>query len=264
MTEPLTVSIEGAVATLTLNRPESGNALDRPLALALLEAAIRCDQDETVRCVVLTATGRLFCAGGDIAAFADSGSSIPSFFSELAGLLHMSVTRFMRMTKPLLVVVNGPAAGAGLSLAMAGDIVIAAKSAHFSAGYVGVGLSPDVGTSWHLPRLIGIRRAQELLLTNRRVPALDAEQIGLITRAVEDDELASERQRFAKALSEAPVGAIGLTRQLLVESFNSPLEQQLEREARSVVAASRSGESREGIRAFLEKRKPNFLEERSA
>lgn len=258
MTKPLLVSIEGGVATLTLNRPAVGNALDMPLARELLEAAIRCDQDDAIRCVVLTGTGRLFCAGGDIDTFIGAGDSISAFVSEAAGVLHMSVTRFMRMPKPLLVVVNGPAAGAGLSLASAGDIVIAAKSAHFSAGYVNIGLSPDVGTSWHLPRLIGVRRAQEMLITNRRVPAAEAETIGLITRAVDDAELDAERERYVRMLVGAPVGAIGLTRGLLVESFNSPLEQQLEREARSVVTASKSDECREGILAFLDKRKPNF------
>lgn len=259
MTGSLLISIGEGVATLALNRPEAGNALDIKLAGELAAAAIQCDQQEDIRCVVLTGTGRLFCAGGDIASFAEAGASRAALFSELAGYLHMAVTRLMRMPKPLLVVVNGPAAGAGLSLASAGDIVIAAKSAHFSAGYVGIGLSPDVGTSWHLPRLIGMRRAQELLLTNRRVLAAEAEAMGLITRAVDDADLEKESERYTKLLVDAPVGAVGLTRQLLVESFNSPLEQQLEREARSVVAASKSYECREGIDAFLEKRKPNFV-----
>jgi 2-(1,2-epoxy-1,2-dihydrophenyl)acetyl-CoA isomerase len=258
MTKPLLVSIQGPVATLTFNRPAAGNALDMPMARSLLDAAIRCDQDDTLRCVVLTGAGRLFCGGGDIEAFEKAGSSMASFFSELAGLLHMSVTRFMRMPKPLLVVVNGPAAGAGLSLALAGDIVLAAKSAHFSTGYAGIGLSPDVGMSWHLPRLVGVRRAQEMLITNRRVSAEEAQAIGLVTRSVEDSELQAERERYVRQLVEAPTGAIGLARNLLVESFNSPLELQLEREARTVVGASRSSECREGLRAFREKRKPDF------
>lgn len=264
MTKALLVSIEGGVATLTLNRPAAGNALDMTLARALLDAAIQCDQDETIRCVVLTGAGRLFCAGGDIAAFVKAGAAMSAFLSELAGILHMAMTRLMRMPKSLLVVVNGPAAGAGLSLASAGDIVLAARSAHFSAGYVSIGLSPDVGTSWHLPRLIGVRRTQEMLLTNRRVPASEAEAIGLVTRTVDDAELDAERKRYESLLVEAPVGAIGLTRNLLVESLNSSLEQQLEREVRSMVAASRSTDCHEGIQAFLEKRKPNFRKEGEA
>ncbi|MBL8569376.1 MAG: enoyl-CoA hydratase/isomerase family protein [Phreatobacter sp.] len=264
MDSSLLVVVKDGIANLTLNRPSTGNALDMPLARELLQAAIRCDQDRSIRSVVLSGNGRLFCGGGDIQSFIDAGDRMPSYFSELAGVLHMAVTRFMRMPKPLLVVVNGPAAGAGLGLAAAGDIVIAARSAHFSAGYINIGLSPDVSTSWHLPRLIGMRKAQDMLLTNRRVSAIEAEAIGLITRAVEDSELENERQRYTALLAGAATEAIGLTRNLLSESFNSTLEYHLEREARSVVTAARSKECAEGIRAFLEKRKPDFAAGRDA
>ncbi len=258
MTENLNFVVDGAVATLTLDRPAFGNTIDLPLARALLEAAIRCDQDEAIRCVVLTGSGKLFCGGGDISCFAAAGERMPHFLSELAGTLHMAVSRLMRMAKPLLVLVNGPAAGAGFSLALSGDVVLAARSAHFTAAYGGVGLSPDGGMSWLLPRLVGLRKAQEIILTNRRIGAEEAERIGVITRVVDDDALAAEGAAQAGRLAASATGAIGAARALLADSFGAALEQQLEREARSIAAASRSAECSEGVAAFLERRKPNF------
>jgi 2-(1,2-epoxy-1,2-dihydrophenyl)acetyl-CoA isomerase len=136
---------------------------------------------------VITGRGKLFCGGGDIGSFAQAGDSIGSFLSELAGTLHNALSRFLRMRKPL---VNGPAAGAGMSLAIAGDIAIAARSAHFTAAYGALGLSPDGGMSWRLLRLVGMRLAQDIILTNRRVTSEEAAAIGLVSRAIEDNALA--------------------------------------------------------------------------
>ncbi|GJD64448.1 enoyl-CoA hydratase/isomerase family protein [Methylobacterium frigidaeris] len=258
MTDPVLVTIEGAVATLSLNRPGLGNTIDVSLAQGLLAAAIRCDQDPAIRCVVLTGKGRLFCGGGDLGALAGAGEAMPGFLSELAGTLHMAVSRLMRMEKPLLVLVNGPAAGAGLSLAIAGDVVLAAGSAHFTAAYGGVGLSPDGGMSWLLPRLVGLRRAQEIILTNRRIGAEEAERIGLVTRTVEDAALASEGAEVAAGLATSATRALGLARGLLADSLSSGLETQLEREARAIAEAGRTPDGREGIAAFLARRKPDF------
>jgi 2-(1,2-epoxy-1,2-dihydrophenyl)acetyl-CoA isomerase len=256
--EGLIIEIEGPVATLTLDRPEIGNAIDLPLARALLKAAVRCDQDAAIRCVVLTAKGRLFCAGGDLGSFGSAGGDLPGFLSELAGTLHLALSRLMRMPKPFLTLVNGPAAGAGLSLAIAGDIVIAARSAHFTPAYGAIGLSPDGGMSWYLPKLIGIRRAQEMLLLNQRVQAADAQAIGLISRVVDDGDLLDEGRQTARTLAESATRAIAETRRLLLESFHGELESHLERETRSIAALSAGKESLEGIRAFRERRKPRF------
>lgn len=258
MTPPLLVTLEGAVATLTLNRPAAGNTIDLPLARALLDAAIRCDQDASIRCVVLTGTGKLFCGGGDLGGFAAAGEGISGYLSLLAGTLHMAISRLLRMRKPLLVKVNGPAAGAGLSLAIGGDVVIAARCAHFSAAYGAVGLTPDGGMSWLLPRLVGLRKAQEIILTGRRVGAEEAERIGLVTRVVEDAELDEAVEAQAQALAAAATGAIGAARGLLSESYGAGLEAQLEREARSIAAAGGSADCKEGVAAFLERRKPIF------
>lgn len=256
--EPLLVSIDGPIATLTLNRPAAGNAIDLPLAQALMQAAIRVDQDATVRCVVLTGAGRLFCAGGDLPAFAAAGDQVPGFLSELAGTLHMAVSRLQRMAKPLLVLINGPAAGAGLSLSLIGDIVIAARSAHFTAAYGSVGLSPDGGMSWLLPRLVGMRRAQEMIIANRRVNAEEAAATGLITRMVEDADLSLAGAEAAQTLAIAPTRAIGAARNLLLDSFDGPLEAHLDRETRRIAASGATNDCREGVAAYFARRKPDF------
>jgi 2-(1,2-epoxy-1,2-dihydrophenyl)acetyl-CoA isomerase len=251
-------AVEGSIARVTLNRPERANAIDLEVARALVEAAIRCDADAAIRCVVLTGRGRMFCAGGDLALFAQAGEKIPSLLSELAGTLNMAVSRFMRMPKPLLVLINGPVAGAGLSLALSGDVVVAARSSHFTVAYSAIGLTPDGGLSWLLPRLVGLRKAQEMILTNRRVASAEAESIGLVTRVVDDEALEAEGLNAATHLARSATAALGAARSLLLESFPATLETHLEREARAISAAGAGGERQEGIAAFLAKRKPNF------
>jgi len=258
MNDPVVYAVEGAIATITLNRPQAGNAIDLPLAQALLRAVIAADQDAAVRAVVLTGTGRLFCAGGDLSAFRAAGEGIAGFLSELAGVLHLAVSRLARMPKPLLVLVNGPAAGAGYGLALAGDVVLAVRSAHFTPAYGAVGLSPDGGLTWTLPRLIGLRRAQELILTNRRLSAEDAAALGLITRTLDDADLLAAGRETARALAASATTALGTSRNLLRTSFESSLESHLESEARGIAACSKSADAREGVAAFTEKRPANF------
>lgn len=255
---PLIVDIADGIAWLTLNRPEAGNAIDLPMARALMEASIRCQTETSIRCVVLTGAGRIFCAGGDVGLFKSSGDQVDALLSELAGTLHMALVRFARMPKPLLVLVNGPAAGAGLSLAIGGDIVLTARSAHFTAAYGAIGLTPDGGLSWMLPRLVGLRRAQDIILTNRRIKAEEAEAIGLVTRAVDDAQLPDEGRATANRLANSAVAAIGAAKGLLQESFSSGYETQLEREARTISAAGANAECREGLAAFFAKRHPDF------
>jgi 2-(1,2-epoxy-1,2-dihydrophenyl)acetyl-CoA isomerase len=254
MTDRISLAIDKGIATLTLERSEQGNTIDLPMAQTLLEAALRCDEDDTIRCVVITGRGKIFCGGGDIGSFAQAGDSIGSFLSELAGTLHMALSRFSRMRKPLVTLVNGPAAGAGMSLAIAGDVAIAARSAHFTAAYGALGLSPDGGMSWRLPRLVGMRLAQDIILTNRRVTSEEAVAIGLVSRVVEDDVLAETGAKVAAELAAAPTAALGAARNLLLDSFETSLEAQLEREARSIAALGRSGETRARVAAFLARR----------
>nr|WP_087573854.1 enoyl-CoA hydratase-related protein [Sphingomonas sp. CDS-1] len=248
------------IARISLARPEAGNAIDLALAEALAEAAIACDEDGTVRCVLLRAEGRLFCAGGDITQFSEAGDDAPAYLKRITGALHVAIARLARMRKPLITAIQGPAAGAGMSLALLGDIALASKSAHFTPAYGAIGLTPDGGMSWLLPRLVGLRKAQELLLTNRRIAAADAAMLGLITRVVDDQLFESEVEALLVRLVEGPSGAMGAMRELLLTSFSSGLETQMELEARSIADAIRSREGREGVAAFLQKRKALFAE----
>lgn len=249
---------DGAVAHVVLNRPDAGNAIDPALADELSEAADEVSSDPSVRCVVLTGSGRLFCAGGDVGRMAAAGENAPTFLHDLASSLHGAIKTLATMAKPLVVAVNGPAAGAGLSLALLGDVVLAAKSAHFTAAYTGIGLTPDGGMSWLLPRVVGLRRAQAMILTNERIGAEEAERLNLVTRVVEDDDLAAETGKLADRLVAAPTAAIGAARGLLLEGAISSLTDHLDREADTIAAAGAHSESREGVAAFLTRRRPDY------
>jgi len=256
----LQVEREGAIARLILDRPGVGNAIDIPLARALMAAAIACDEDDDVRCVLLTGRGRLFCTGGDVTAFHAAGAGLPAFLKEITGYMHSALARFARMDKPVITAINGPVAGAGIALALMGDIVLAEPAAHFTLAYTAIGMTPDGGTTWLLPRLVGMRRAQELLLRNRRVGALEAAEVGLVTRVVAEGTLTDEAHRLAREMAESAMGALGATRGLLLDSFSTPLETQMERESRAIAARARTSEGREGVAAFVEKRKPRYTD----
>lgn len=258
MTGPIRLEITDGVARLTLNRPERGNAINQPMADALVEMALRCANDPEVRCVVLTGAGRMFCVGGDIGDFADSSDGTGAFLSRLAGTLHQAMTLFAAMKKPMVCLVNGPAAGAGLSMAISGDVVLADPSAHFTAAYLGIGLTPDGGMTWLLPRLVGMRAAQEMILTNRRIGAPEAADIGLVTRVVAEEDLAQEGHELAHRLASGAVASMGAARRLLQESFASGFATQMDRELAAIAAAGESAEGQEGISAFLDRRKPAF------
>lgn len=256
---PLLFAVADGVARITLNRPLAGNAMTGPMVQALLDAAVACDVDPAVRCVVLTGAGRHFCAGGDLGALRamlDAGAAVP--VGTQTGQLHSAISRFARMPKPVLALVNGPAAGAGMSLALVGDVVLAARSARFSTAYRAIGLTADGGLSWQLPRLVGLRRAQELLFTRRSLDAAAAADLGLVTALCDDDALATEGERYAAMLSGSPVGAIGATKHLLLASYGADLEGQLEREARSITRAVQGAEFAEGVAAAVERRAPTF------
>ncbi|WP_165189781.1 enoyl-CoA hydratase/isomerase family protein [Caulobacter soli] len=257
MTATVLLARDGAVATITLNRPEVGNALDMPTARALMEAVIACDEDDAVRCVVLTGAGKLFCAGGDVAAFAGAGDQLPAFLKEITVYVHAAVARLMRMNKPVVTAINGSAAGAGVGLAILGDVALAGPRAQFALAYGAIGLSPDGGATWLLPRLIGLRRAQELCLRNRRVTAEEAAAMGLVTRVVEDD-LMAEAMTVAQDLARSATPALAVTRRLLLDSAVTSLEAQLDAESRGIAALARTAEGKEGVAAFLEKRAPDF------
>jgi len=254
----LLLDVTAGVATITLNRPNAANGIDLPLGKALMLAAIECDENPEVRAVVLTGAGKMFCAGGDLKSFAGFGDALPAKLKELTTYLHAATSRFARMDAPLICAINGVAAGAGMSLAVSGEFAIAAESAKLTMAYTGAGLSPDGSSSFFLPRLIGLRRTQELMITNRRLSATEALEWGLLTKVVADEALLEEAQALASQLAQGPTRAYGQVKQLLATSFSETLETQLELESRGIAAMAGSLDGREGISAFVEKRAPKF------
>ena len=246
------------VAKITLNRPDAANGINLQMARELLQAAIQCDEDAAVRAVLITAKGKLFCAGGDLKSFAGYGEGIAAKLKELTTYLHAAITRFARMQAPVIIAVNGTSAGAGFSLAVAGDLVLAAESAKFTMAYTAAGLSPDGSSSYYLPRLIGLRKTQELMLTNRRLSAQEAMEWGAITRVIADEDLQAVAAELAVQMANGPTLANGAVKKLLLNSFNHGLETQMEDEARYIAAMAKLADGKEGISAFMEKRKPEF------
>ncbi|TDK89239.1 enoyl-CoA hydratase [Mycobacterium paragordonae] len=255
--ETLDFAQDGPVTRIALNRPDAANSINDVLARELMDAASRCDVAET-KVVLLTGKGRFFCAGGDLQAMARSPLGAGRFVKGLADDLHRAISTFARMDAVLIVAVNGAAAGAGFSLALIGDLVVAAESASFTMAYTKAGLSPDGSSSYYLPRLVGVRRAQELMLTNRRLSAADAAQWGLVTEVVPDDTLAERAEALTVQMSTAAGLSSSSVRKLLLMSFSNGLEEQMEIEGRMIAACAGSPDGQEGIDAFLNKRRPEF------
>jgi 2-(1,2-epoxy-1,2-dihydrophenyl)acetyl-CoA isomerase len=254
----LLFDLSDGVATVTLNRPDAANAIDLDMGRDLMHAAIQCDEDPRVRVVILEANGKMFCAGGDVKSFAAAEAGLPVMIKELTVYLHAAVSRFARMRAPMIAAVHATAAGAGFSLAMAADFVIAGRSAKFVMAYTGIGFAPDGGSTWVLPRLIGPRRASELMITNRVLPAEEALGWGLVSRVVEDDRVREEARALARTLAAGPTQAYGAVKRLLLESGQNGIETQMEREAQEIAATARTEDARGAIRAFVEKKKPRF------
>ncbi len=254
----LRLDIRGGVARIILNRPDAGNALDLDTARELLDAAIHCSEDRAVRAVIVTGAGRMFCAGGDLKSFAARGDRLPAYLKEVTTSLHAALARFTRMDAPVIAAVNGPAAGGGMSLACAADLVLAAESARFTMAFTRIGLSPDSGSTWLLPRLVGFRRALELTLTNRTLTAQEALAWGLVTRVVPDADLAREAEALAAALAAGPTRAFGAAKRLFQLGAAGGFETQMEHETQALADMARTADCGEGIAAFLAKRAPVF------
>ena len=254
----LTVERANHVATLTLSRPEAYNALNMPLGRELFEASLELDDDPDVRCIVITGAGRAFCAGGDVKDFVDNLGRIGSHIKELTTYLHGAVSRFCRSDKPVIMAINGIAAGGGFSFALSGDLVVAAESAKFTMAYSKIAATPDGSSSYFLPRLIGLRRAMELYFTNRVLTAREALEWGLVTRVVPDGELKSTVTALAAELAQGPTKAFGAAKRLLHQSTWESLETQMELEAQAIAASGRTEDFRAGVTAFAQKATPTF------
>ena len=256
--EHVTVERAGNVATLTLNRPDAYNALNLPLGRELFSAAIELDEDPDVRCVVVTGAGRAFCAGGDVKDFVENLPRIGVHIKELTTYLHGAISRFARCDKPVIMAVNGVAAGGGFSLALSGDLVVAAESARFTMAYSKIAATPDGSSSYFLPRLVGLRRAMELYFTNRVLSAREALEWGLVTRVAPDAELASTVAAMARELAQGPTKAFGGAKRLFHQSTWESLETQMELEAQAIAASGHTEDFRAGVMAFARKQTPTF------
>jgi 2-(1,2-epoxy-1,2-dihydrophenyl)acetyl-CoA isomerase len=248
------LSRDGAVQTITLNRPAVLNALNAAVHGALA-AALKEARSPDVRAVVITGAGRGFCVGQDLTEFREAPGDIAE---RLRGSYHPNVLAIRALEKPVIAAVNGAAAGAGLSLACACDLRIAADSATFVPAFVNIGLVPDSGGTFFVHRLLGYARAFEWLCSGRRLSAAEAHAWGLVSEVVEADGLAARAAELAAELAALPTRAIGMTKRLLDRAETTTLEEQLELEAQLQTAATASEDFREGVAAFLEKRAPRF------
>jgi 2-(1,2-epoxy-1,2-dihydrophenyl)acetyl-CoA isomerase len=251
-------AVKDNIARITLNRPDAANALNIDMSKDLMHAALQCSEDPNIRAVIITGNGRMFCAGGDLKSFALQGENLAYHLKEVTTYLHAAVSRFTRMDAPVIGAVNGTAAGAGMSLACSCDLVLAAESAKFTMAYTRAGLTPDGSSTYFLPRIVGLKRALELTMTNRLLSAQEAEQWGIVTKVVPDAKLQAEADALAAQLAAAATGALGGSKRLLHNAWNDTLDTQMELEAQAIAVRARTADGREGIAAFLEKRAPKF------
>lgn len=248
--------VRNNIAFITLNRPEKYNAFNRSMALQLQGFLQQSNADDDVRCIVITGNGKGFCAGQDIEEVLQiDGPPIEKFIAEH----YNPVVRLIRSsTKPVIAAVNGVAAGAGANMAFCCDIIVAAASASFIQAFGKIGLIPDCGGTYFLPRLIGFQKASALMLLNEKVSAAEAEKIGLIYKVFDDANFADSVQSIAETLCALPPQALALTKEALNASVNNSLEEQLAVEDRLQAIAGKTQDFKEGISAFVQKRKPFF------
>lgn len=256
--ETITFEVKAQTAYITLNRPDTFNGFNLDVGKELMHAAIRCDESPAIRAVVLTGAGKAFSAGGDLKFFAGYGDQLPLVLKEMTVYCHAAASRLIRMDKPLITAVNGAAAGIGMSFAIAGDIILAGESASFTAAYTAAGLSPDGAMTYLLPRMIGLARAREMMITNRRLKAQEALEWGLVNKVVPDGELMKEAESMAKTFENGPTRSFGMVKKLINDSFSAGLEAQMEQEARGITEMSKTEDGLEGVDAFAGKRRPLF------
>ncbi len=248
--------IDNGVGIIILNRPDKFNSFVRQMAFDLQTILDECEKNPEVRAVYITAEGKAFCAGQDLAEAIDpKQTELPKIVEEHYNPI---IERLRKIEKPIVCGVNGVAAGAGANIALACDITLAAKSASFIQAFSKIGLIPDSGGTYYLPRLIGLQKAAALMFLGDKVMAEDAEKMGMIYKAVADEVLQEEALKIAQTLAQMPTKGIGLTKRLLNESFNNNLTQQLVREGELQNEAGQTYDYQEGVNAFLEKRKPVF------
>jgi 2-(1,2-epoxy-1,2-dihydrophenyl)acetyl-CoA isomerase len=259
--EAIIVETAGPVCTVTLNRPESLNSLNEKMTSELADAIAQVRRDNQIRCMILTGAGRAFTSGQDLgqlkATYADP-KLVLHLKEELKRRYHPVIFGLRELEKPVIAAINGVAAGAGLSIALACDIRIASDKASLIEVFVNVGLVPDAGSTFFLPRLVGLGKALELCFTGDKVSANEALALGMVNKVVPAEELMKATNEMANRLAKLPTRTIGLMKRLLTDSFNADLHVQLEAEGEAQEAAGQTADHREGVLAFFDKRPPNF------
>lgn len=256
--DSLFFEVKDGVGLIRLNRPDDGNAITLEMAREMLDVAMRCDEDPEVRAVVLTGSGKMFCAGGDLKGFAAQGEGISFYLKQVTHAFHAVISRFNWMDAPVVGAINGTAAGGGFSLALTTDIAIAAESAKFTMAYTKVGLAPDGSSSYFLARMVGLRRAKEMALLNPVLSARQALEWGLINQVVADDQVLPAALELAHRLAKGPTLALGAAKRLILSGATESLESQMEKESRAIAAMAGKADGREGVAAFIGKRIPKF------
>jgi 2-(1,2-epoxy-1,2-dihydrophenyl)acetyl-CoA isomerase len=252
-------SVADGVGVITLNRPQARNAIDPAFTEDLDEAVRRCAADQAVRAALIRAEGPSFTVGGDVAAMAGTPpAELPALLSRITGTYHATLQVLDQLPVPVVTAVHGAVAGGGLGLVYVADVVLAAESTRFAAGFAGLGLSVDSGGTWFLPRLIGTRRAAELCLGQRVLSAREAAEWGLISRVVRDEDLTAEAETAARALAAGPTRALGEIRTLLRRSPDADLGDQLRAESEALARTGATRDAAHGIASFMAKASPGF------
>ncbi len=253
---PVLITIENGVAYITLNRPEKYNSFNTEMSKALQATLDECEANTDVRCIYITGAGKGFCSGQDLGEFPDP-TAIP-FEQIVEENYNPVILRLRNIEKPIIAAVNGVAAGAGANIALACDVVIAAKSASFIQAFSKIGLVPDSGGTFFLPRLVGMQRAGALMMLADKLTADEASAMGMIYKAIADEDFVSESKLIASTLAQMPTIGLGLTKRALNQSAINSLQQQLELEKSLQAKAGQTEDFKEGVNSFLEKRKPVF------
>ncbi len=256
--ETLTFDIQDHIATITLNRPAAYNAVNALAAREFLDAITQVDEDPAVRCVVITGAGNAFCAGGDVRGFHDHLPEIGTHLKQLTHLLHGAVARIARMPKPVIAAVNGVVAGGGMGLLLACDLAYAVETATLTMAYTRIGANPDGSSTFWLPRLVGVRRALEIIYTNRVLSAQEALAWGVLNGVVAPEHFPDEVYTIARQLAQGPTLAYARSKKLCYTSLSATLETQMEHEACDIADSGKTEDFREGIVAFMQKRAPMF------
>ena len=258
---PVLIEREDGLAILTLNRPDAYNAIDGATIETLLDALIECDEDASVRAVMITGTGKAFCAGGNLKAMKAAAEEVGSggpFLKKLTVSVHGAIATITRMEKPVIAAVNGPAGGFGFSLALACDLVLASENAVFTMAYTKAGLSPDGGSSFFLPRIVGPKRAYDMMVNNEVLSPGEAKDLGIVNSIMPADSFAEEARAYCARLANGPTRAFGAAKRLVASSLESSMETQMEHERRAIAECGGTDDFKEGVAAFVEKRAPDF------